>query len=363
MSNNNQQKAGNEREVASFHHDLRTQISAIVSLTGLLKKKPDPAKSEALLEALYLAANNAMSMVDDGAKMHRAPPTEARKLMELLEEFGAIAEGLTEAREASFKLDLDKSLKRHPFASPDPVYFHRLFSLLLDNAMKYAPKSDITLEARMEQGNELAIDFYDNGPGFGVADPSLLFEPYNRGKEGEKVDGSGLGLWSVKNIVTMMNGKIWARNNDPSGAIFFIRLPLEIAKDIADIADENKINGADLSLSGLVVDDNETNQLILGELLKAMDCGADHAQSGDEALKVLSEKRPDFVISDIRMAGMDGWALAGKIRENDDWNDIPVIAVSSDPVPNDLAPFDEWLQRPVDTEALQAILARRTSRS
>ena len=105
---------------------------------------------------------------------------------------------------AHFQLEMHDALKSSAFASPDPTYFNRLFTLLLDNSIKYAPGSEITLTASIEDGNQLALDFADNGPGFGVADPSLLFEPYQRGESAEGVAGTGMGLWSVKTIVQMM---------------------------------------------------------------------------------------------------------------------------------------------------------------
>lgn len=361
MTSKNQENAAQTREVDSFHHDLRTQLSAIVSLSTLIKKSPDPASCTALLEALHLAANNAMAMMDDGAKMHEALPTENMELVKLLKEFEQVATGIAEARGARFKLVLDPALKSSAFASPDPTYFNRLFTLLLDNAIKYAPGSDITLTASIKDGNELALDFADNGPGFGVADPSLLFEPYHRGESSEGVAGSGLGLWSVKTIIKMMHGKIWAAGNKPTGAVFFVRLPLDVVATVnedkaEDDEDDQTEESEGLTFSGLIVDDNSTNQLIIAELLKAMGCSTSHVSSGEEALAKLEDIRPDFMLLDIRMEGMDGWELAGKIRENNDWKGLPLIAVSSDPDPVVLAPFDGWMQRPVNPERLQTML-------
>ena len=364
MTDTSPKNAGSDREVESFHHDLRTQLSAIASLTHLIRKSGNVSDNAALFEALELAANNAIALVEDGVRFHKAPPTQAMKLTDLLQDFGRLAQGWAEARGASFALRLDEALRKRPFASPDPVYFHRLFTLLLDNALKYAPGADIELSASIKRGTELAIRFADNGPGFGTADPSLLFEPYHRGKEGEKVSGTGMGLWSVKNIVTMMNGRIWATSNEPTGAVFHMRLPLAISNaalkpqsDEQQKLSEDIDDDVTLSHHGLIVDDNETNRLILGELLKAMDCSAGHAKSVKAALEWMASSRPEFVLSDIRMADMDGWALAETIRDNSAWDQIPVIAVSSDPVPFELEPFDGWLQRPVDPQTLQGLLA------
>ncbi|WP_114008492.1 hybrid sensor histidine kinase/response regulator [Cohaesibacter intestini] len=366
MEYKNQENVDQTREVDSFHHDLRTQLSAIVSLSTLIRKSRNPANCTALLEALHLAANNAMAMMEDGAAMHEALPTASMQLVKLLKDFEQVASGLAEARGAHFRLVLDPALKSTAFASPDPTYFNRLFTLLLDNAIKYAPGSTITLSATIKEGNELALDFADDGPGFGVADPSLLFEPYQRGTSSEGVAGSGLGLWSVKTIVEMMHGKIWAAANKPTGAVFFVRLPLDVVAtaplpEDKDDSDTKATTEDGLGFAGLIVDDNATNQLIISELLKAMGCATSHASSGEEALTRLASEQatdlPDFMLLDIRMEGMDGWELAGRIRDNKAWDAMPLIAVSSDPTPAALAPFDGWMQRPIDPERLQSMLS------
>ena len=81
-----------------------------------------------------------------------------------------------------------------------------------------------------------------------------------------------------------------------------------------------------------------------------------HASSGEDALSQINSEKPDFALLDIRMDGMDGWELADQIRQRNSWKDVPLIGLSSDPIPAELGPFDGWMQRPVDPEKLQIIL-------
>ena len=93
-----QENTAQKQEADSFHHDLRTQLSAIVSLSLLIKKSSDPTDCTPLLEALHLAANNAMAMMEGGAEMREAKPKHGLTLMTLLNDFGQVAKGIAEAR-------------------------------------------------------------------------------------------------------------------------------------------------------------------------------------------------------------------------------------------------------------------------
>ena len=208
--------------------------------------------------------------------------------------------------------------------------------------------------------------FADNGPGFGGSNIDLLFEPYHRGPEPSEIAGTGLGLWSARNLVAMMNGKITAEENTPQGALFRITLPLvemDPAPHPAPFARPaiRQATPARAEVHGtiLIVDDNSTNHLILGEMLTAMGYLCLHAQSGSEALALLERERPDLALIDIRMGDMDGRSLARHIRSMEDKKGerspsgrLPLVALSSDPAPEEFAPFRRWLQRPVSPLSL-----------
>ncbi|WP_316863035.1 hybrid sensor histidine kinase/response regulator [uncultured Cohaesibacter sp.] len=364
MSRNSPETDTKTQNAESFRHDLRTHLSAIVSLTDLIQKTSDPDKSASLIAALHFAADSALAMVAGDVATNKTETSASILLTNWLAEFKGLAEILTHAQKTAFSLRIDKSLQNSKLIAPDPVYLHRILMLLLDNALKYAPGSDITLSASQNGQEDICLELADTGPGFQSQDPSLLFEPYNRG-ENIKQQGQGLGLWSVRNILAAMGGSITAHENKPNGAVFQIRLPAQSAsqnliggEDKKDISDGLPDKAGQSQLHILAVDDNDTNRFILSEVLQAMDHSITAVRSGEEALTLLEEITPDLAIIDIRMEEMDGWQLAKQIKKKDSLSSMPLIAMSADDAPNAIDPFCCWMKRPVDPGTLYEIINR-----
>lgn len=340
-------------ETDSLHHDLRTHITAIISLSNLIKKAGSHGSESHLVDAIHLAADNALAIMDGGVREPTQPCTEGYSLQQCLNDFRTLALGLVHSTQSSFSLTLHDSITDLPPIVLDPAQLHRVLMLLLDNALAYAGPADITLSAQLHsQSQQLQITLCDTGTGFGNEDPEKLFMPYHRGSKVPEQTGSGLGLWSARNIVSVMGGTITAKRNSPHGACFQILLPLipdfsQSNEDEIQNASQQKSQKPIEHLSVLVIDDNKTNHLILGEMLKAMNIRVHHAITANQTLQVLEKTIPDMIFMDIRMPDIDGWSLARTLREDVRYKSIPLIATSSDKAPNNLVLFDGWQQRPI----------------
>ncbi|SNY90827.1 Response regulator receiver domain-containing protein [Cohaesibacter sp. ES.047] len=347
----------------TFQHDLRTHLSAIISLTDLVKTTTDPEMSASLLDAILIAAGNAMTMLDGSAPVLGAPAHRPGMTSRTLQDFGKLATSLCKTKGIVFHLDIEEAVTAIPCPIAEPAHLHRALILLLDNALKYAKGSDITLKAARTDDKTLTLTFSDEGEGFGTTDPELLFEPYHRGVNPANVSGSGLGLWSVRNLIRATGGDIRAEKNAPRGACFRIWLPIidfdednPITTPGTDFSSQERPEGWEMRI--LVVDDNQTNHLILDQLLKALGTAPIHATSGEEALGVLGAEPLDLAFIDIRMANMDGWELARHIRADQSLSGLPLIAISADAAPEQIVPFDHWLQRPIEPARLYDLLTR-----
>ncbi len=365
MTRNSLNTDSKNQKTDSFRHDLRTHLSAIVSLTDLIRTSSDPDKTAALIDALHFAASNAMAMVEGGVEIHKPLQHDEISLARWLSEFEGLAGVLANAHDTRFSLTIDPTLEEANPPAPAPVYLHRTLMLLLDNALKYAPGADITLRATLEQQDTgsaaLLLSLCDTGPGFGCDTPDLLFEPYHRGEGHDAVDGKGLGLFSARHILSGLGGSITATANQPHGACFHIRLPIENRNETPAFPAGNAgqpeeelppHDGATI----LIVDDNRTNLLILGELLKALGYLPIAAQTGAEALALLAETPPDLAILDIHMADMSGWDLLDRLKDIPGLAALPVLAISADRPPKDIAPFRDWIRRPIQPKELYALI-------
>lgn len=369
MTRNSLKTDTKKQKTDSFRHDLRTHLSAIVSLTDLIRKSEDQEKTAALIEALHFTASNAMTIVEGGAELFKQPKQDTILLSCWLREFEGLASLLANSHGARFKLKISPALEAVTPMAPAPGYLHRTLMLLLDNALKYTHQAQIELTATLKSDSEILLTLCDNGPGFREENPELLFEPYHRGKEQDASDGKGLGLWSARHILSVMGGTIKAQENEPHGACFLITLPLEEARPsewqktpptgpsinqppFAQAKQEEEEAKAKI----LIVDDNKTNLLILAEILKALGLAPITAQSGSEALDLLERDLPDLAIFDIRMEGMSGWELIEQLQQTEKCAALPVIAISADGPPEVITPFKAWITRPIEADRLYELV-------
>lgn len=336
------------QETDALRHDLRTHISAIISLAEMIKKEPEHGNKSHLLDALQLAAGNALAIMDGNIYQRQTSVGDMINILDLLKDFELLARGLIQSSSAQLNLEIDQSLQKNPYYRTDQVQLHRVLMLLLDNAFQYAPGSDLTLAASRTAQGDIQLCLCDYGTGFGDENPELLFMPYHRGSKHRSIQGTGLGLWSARNILNLLGGSINAEPNTPHGACFIILLPNEPPSP-PQTGNQSQAKGTE-SCKGkvLVVDDNKTNHLILGEMLKSLGFDPTHCLSGPQALDQLARNHYDLALIDIRMADMDGWELARQIRNTKQAEEnVPLIALSADSAPAKLNHFSLWLQRPI----------------
>ena len=109
----------------------------------------------------------------------------------------------------------------------------------------------------------------------------------------------------------------------------------------------------------LIVDDIETNRLILEEIIKDMGCAPILAESGEEALELAKKNLPELVLSDISMPGMDGYELCRELKKHNDTNQIPVVFISAFDDPMDIVEGfliggEDYITKPFIPEVVQA---------
>lgn len=117
------------------------------------------------------------------------------------------------------------------------------------------------------------------------------------------------------------------------------------------------------SLNILLVEDNQVNQLVASSLLKKLGHQVDHAENGQRALEALKIKRYDLVLMDCQMPVMDGYEATRKIRENNDWQDLPVIAVTANVMQGDredciASGMNDYITKPYNREELKSAINR-----
>ncbi len=121
------------------------------------------------------------------------------------------------------------------------------------------------------------------------------------------------------------------------------------------VLEKNEMDGGTV----LIVDDVESNRMILGEIIQNMDCSPVLAENGKQALEMVKEYNPQLVLTDISMPGMDGYELCRVLKEKEKTKDIPVIFISAYDNPNDMVDGfrlggADYITKPFIPEVVQA---------
>jgi signal transduction histidine kinase len=205
-----------------------------------------------------------------------------------------------------------------PPALVDAQRIVQVLTNLVGNALKFTPVGgQVRLHAgrHPDQPRELRVSVSDTGPGIPPEHRERIFERLHQldppGATGASRAGLGLGLYICRELVKLHGGRIWVESEPGHGSNFLFTLPLEPAPAVREI---------------LVADDEAAIRGFLGDFLAQEGFRVQSADSGTRALELLHLRRPDLVILDMVMPGLDGEQTLREIRRH--WPDLPVIISS-----------------------------------
>jgi PAS domain S-box-containing protein len=270
---------------------------------------------------------------------------------------------------------LTVALPEHPvLLDVDPARMAQVLSNLLNNAAKYTDEGgEIALSAERD-GREVLIRVRDNGTGIAPELLPHIFDMFTQADQtlSRSRGGLGIGLTLVRSLVEMHHGRVAAHSRGPGlGSEFTVRLPVSAEAPTEPTADgptavEAPAVEAIPQFSRrriLVVDDNRYNANSLGVLLRTLGQDVEMAYDGPAALELVRRRRPDLVLLDIGLPGMDGYEVARRCRQDEDLRRITLVAMTGygkeeDRRRSQEAGFNAHLVKPVNLEDLRVLLTQ-----
>lgn len=362
--------------LATLAHELRNPLAPIKNALSIMRVggANDPAIA-GVCSMLERQVDHMVRLVDDLMEMSRI----SRGVIELRRERIDLSTIIQNSIETSRPLIdagghvLDVHLPEHSIElNGDKVRLAQVFSNLLNNAAKYTDRGGvISLDAEVE-GDEIVVSVRDNGIGISSHALSKVFDMFMQADRSSRraQGGLGIGLTLVKTVVEMHGGTVAARSEGLArGSEFIVRIPLdETDLKKKPTLDPGIISSGFKRQSILVVDDNADAASSLAMLLKMLGAVVFIANDGPSALAQMEEVRPDVVLLDLGLPGMDGLEVARTIRANPGYRRVVLIALTGwgleeDRLRTKEAGFDHHLVKPVDLPILRSILADSESAS
>lgn len=326
--------------LSSMSHDIRTPMNGIVGMTSIaVANLDDKHRVKDCLEKISDASDHLLNLINeilDMSQIERGKfelAAEPFNLAELLQ--NVLSMNYVGIQQKNHVLKTYIRSMEHEYVIGDPIRLQRIINNLLSNAIKYTPEGGLIKLSLQEKESiikgygcyELVVN--DNGIGMSEEFQQRLFQPFEREEDvrTSRIQGTGLGMSIVKNMVTLMMGSIHVESEKNVGTTFTVTINLRI-DDPEGTADE-RLKGHAV----LVVDDDMITCETVTGMLNEFGMIGEWALSGEEALVKIKQRHQlddDYtaILLDWRMPGMSGIETAKHIRQEID-ESIPLIILTA----------------------------------
>lgn len=321
--------------LATVSHELRTPLTSILGWAQMLTSgKLNPAMTERAVATIERNARAQAQIVEDLLDISRIVSGKLRLNVQLFSPHMAVEGAIDALRPAALAKSVDLQVVVDPRAGPisgDPERLQQIVWNLLANAVKFTPKGGRVHLALQRDHSNVQIVVTDNGAGIPSDYLPRVFDSFTQvdSSSSRKHGGLGLGLAIVKKLVELHGGTVHAHSEGVGkGASFTVSLPVAPLSYSQVLPAAPRVNGtspvphdtAQFGLSGVVillVEDDEDARGMLASVLGSAHAVVETAGNAEDALLLWEGIKPDMIVSDIGMPGMDGYAFIAAIRERE----------------------------------------------
>lgn len=326
--------------LATMSHEIRTPMNGVLGMLELIGLETLPKPVQTKVAIAKNSAHSLLSVINDILDFSKV---EAGKIelesinFNVCNLLGEVAESQALAaqdKDIEIILDLVAVVPTH--FRGDPGRIRQVLTNLLSNAVKFTPQGEIVITAAITavaEQHQLSITVKDSGIGIDKAKQKDLFSPFSQvdASTTREYGGTGLGLAISKQLCELMGGEVTLVSEAGKGCEFTATVMLEPGSET-----ERSIPTIDMTkLTILVVDDNETNRIVISQQLAHWGAKVELACNAAQALQ-LCEKRLadnlnlyDIAVLDMQMPEMDGLALCRKLKADDNFKAMPLVMMTS----------------------------------
>ncbi len=350
---------------SNVSHEFRTPLTLMLGPTEEAVASPEHALRGDDLDTVYRNQLRLLKLVNTLLEFSRLEAGRQQARFVPIDLAALTADLASAFRSATERAGLELKVDCRPISGGvhvDPEMWEKIVLNLVSNAFKFTFEGSITVQLEERDGSaELRVR--DTGIGIAEQDLARIFERFQRieSAAARTLEGSGIGLALVRELVTMHGGTIHASSEPGRGSEFTVRIPLgseHLPLDRLALASSDEPPAKALPAatqfveealrwfpdSGaaysefpasarstarvLVVDDNSDMRDYLRRVLLPR-FRVQTVSRGDEGLAAALRERPDVVISDVMMPGLDGFQLIAALRGRDETRTVPVILLSA----------------------------------
>ena len=360
--------------LSRMSHELRTPMNAIMGFTQLLQLELREPGQRRRLDTIMTASEHLLELINDLLDLSRIESNRLQlaigpvQLADVFKQAHALVEPM--ARGAGLGLSTASAAVACPVLA-DPTRLRQILVNLLSNAVKFnRPGGSVRVTCEALGDETIRINVTDSGRGIAAANIDRLFRPFERlDAAASGIEGTGIGLALSKRLVQLMGGRIGVHSVVGEGSTFWVDLPrapqaAATARDLPAPA-----SARDVKAKVLYVEDNPSNLQLIEQVFESVPrVTLIAAPSGELGLEMAVAHRPDLILLDIHLPGIDGYEVLRRLRARAETASIPVLALSADAMPVDsqralAAGFDCYLTKPIDLAQFKDAVEQALERS
>ncbi|MEO8206270.1 MAG: CHASE3 domain-containing protein [Chthoniobacterales bacterium] len=374
--------------LAMMSHEIRTPMNGVLGFADLLAQHPMPTEQMEYVHTIQESGRALLRIINDildysrlesgKLEIENAPFSPAR----LLENVRILLTSTTRFRPVEFKTDIDPALPE--LLVGDAGRLRQIIINLAGNSLKFTEHGSVTLGVRrgaeQTDGSQVSLEFYVRDTGIGISGDKVeqIFSPFVQADNSiaRRYGGAGLGLSISEQLVKIMGGQISVASTPEVGTTFTFSTPLEVAPPGSLLAESSMEEPYDESfathhpLNILIAEDDLINSKLVIRMLTKLGYKPRHVKTGTEAVEVFRTERPNFILMDIHMPGMNGLDATRAIRRIEEadntLNPVYIAACTADVMPKERRTcfdygMDDYLTKPIRQSTLADALRRATA--
>jgi signal transduction histidine kinase len=316
--------------LASMSHELRTPLNAVLGFSEVLLERmfgEINEKQEDYLRDIHASGKHLLELLNEILDLSKVEAGQMEleftqvDVAALLEHAASMLRERAAAHAIDLRVEVDSDVGE---VEVDELRLRQVVLNLVSNAVKFTPDGGTVVVRAREVGNDLHVSVEDTGFGVPEADRERIFESFQQGGRGaSREEGTGLGLTLSRRIVELLGGRMWLESQMGAGSTFGFVLPVRRA----GVARPDSAPATGSTTIVVIEDDRPSLDLITAYLSGAA-ITVVAARDGQSGIEAVRRRLPSAVLLDIRMPGIDGWAVLRALKENPETSPIPVIVVS-----------------------------------
>jgi len=362
--------------LSSMSHELRSPLNAILGFAQLMESASPPptAPQAARITQILQAGWHLLKLIDeilDLAVIESGQVSLSREsvsLSEVMSDCQAMME--PQAQQRGIRM-IFPQFSNPIFVRADLTRLKQIVINLLSNAIKYnRAHGTVAVDCIPNGADRIRISVKDTGSGLSPDKLAQLFQPFNRlGQETSGVAGTGIGLVVTKRLVELMDGVIGVESAEGRGSVFWCELNVASAPKLvlqdrgdADASMRPQLPAGAQPRTVLCVEDNPANMELVEQLIaRCPDLRLVPAVNGNLGVELARSVRPAVILMDINLPDINGIKALEILRKDPATARIPVVALSANAMPRDIARgleagFFRYLTKPIQVKGFMDTL-------